>query len=164
MTSLRFDSQQCVIILDQMVLQFRLIEGNYPSYNAIIPKEFLHFVFVDRHELLYALNSVSPFSPTTSKMVVLNFSKDKLTIRSDNYEDESGAEHTITTTDYEGNDIAVGMNASTLSTMLQKLESRNVHINMTDETRAVVIDPEDKDIDGDITCLIMPMLLTEQGT
>lgn len=161
MATLRFDSQQCVIALDQMVMQFRLIEGNYPNYNAIIPKEFLHFVFVDRYELLYALNSVSPFSPTTSKMVVLNFSKDKLTIRSDNYEDESGAEHTITTTDYEGKDIAVGMNASTLSTMLQKLESRNVHINMTDETRAVVIDPEDKDIDGDITCLIMPMLRTE---
>ena len=162
---LTFDSQQCRIDTTRMHLQFREIEGNFPNYKAIIPSEFLHTVTANRSELLYALNAVSPFAPESSRMVVITFSADNLTLRGECLDTASGAEHSIIEFDgYQGEPLSIGLNASYLSNILSRLISEEVELSFSDQSHALVIKPIAETSETDCTCLIMPMVLTEQWT
>lgn len=61
--------------LKNQVLICRLIEGNYPNYNAVIPANNPNKVFVDRLELLNAIRRVAVCSNQSTNLIKLDISK-----------------------------------------------------------------------------------------
>lgn len=161
---LMFDERLCTIEQDGMALQFRCIEGKYPNYNSIIPKEHKHEVRCDRAALLSALRAVSPFTPESSNMVTLTFCpNNRLEVTGDNFDFAIGAEKAIYIDGYEGETMSIGIKASNIITLLTKLMFMEVTMKFNDPSRAVIIEAVDESDDPQerITGLTMPMLIND---
>ncbi len=76
--SVVYDENQVLFILDGIHLTSRLIEGQFPDYEKIIPQEFLTEVLVDRNELLQKIKAVSIFSSRTNDIKININSKEQV--------------------------------------------------------------------------------------
>ena len=144
-------------------IYFRLIEGKYPNYNAIIPDRHAHEVSCHRIALLAALRAVYPFAPDASQLLAMTFEGERLEMCGENYDFCKGAVKSISTEGYEGDPLVIGIKASSIIGMLSKLSTQEVLLKMNDPSRCIVIEPNDDsdDSDEEITGLLMPMLLNE---
>ena len=146
-------------------LQFRCIEGTYPKYQALMVTAKTYTVTCDRLSLLSALKSVKPFAPDSSNMVSLTFNEDdEIIVQGEDYDFGMSSSIYISMDGYEGYLMSIGMKATTLINILQRLTSYNVELVFDDPNKAVLIRPADKAEDDKetITCLQMPMLLNDK--
>ena len=77
--SISFDERNAVFELGNYHMICRLIEGRYPNYNSVIPKDNPFKVNVDRASLIGALRRVAIFSSQASSLVKLNIVNHKIT-------------------------------------------------------------------------------------
>lgn len=143
-------------------LQFRCIEGNYPKYQALLTTAKTYTVTCDRLSLLSALKAVKPFAPDSSNMVSLTFNEEsEIVVQGEDYDFGISSNIIIGMDGYEGYLMSIGMKATTLINILQRLTSYSVELVFDDPTHPVIIRPADKAEDDKetITCLQMPMLL-----
>ena len=143
-------------------LQFRCIEGNYPKYQALLTTAKTYTVTCDRLSLLSALKAVKPFAPDSSNMVSLTFNEEsEIVVQGEDYDFGISSNIIIGMDGYEGYLMSIGMKATTLINILQRLNSYSVELVFDDPTHPVIIRPADKAEDDKetITCLQMPMLL-----
>lgn len=143
-------------------LQFRCIEGNYPKYQALLMTTKTYTVTCDRLSLLSALKAVKPFAPDSSNMVSLTFNEESdIVVQGEDYDFGISSNIIIGMDGYEGHLMSIGMKATTLINILQRLTSYSVELVFDDPTHPVIIRPADKAEDDKetITCLQIPMLL-----
>ena len=143
-------------------LQFRCIEGNYPKYQALMVTAKTYTVTCDRLTLLSALKAVKPFAPDSSNMVSLTFNEEsEIVVQGEDYDFGISSNIIIGMDGYEGYLMSIGMKATTLINILQRLNSYSVELVFDDPSHSVIIRPADKAEDDKetITCLQMPMLL-----
>ena len=145
-----------------MDITFRLIEGKYPNYNAIIPEDWPLCATVDRSRLLNGLHKVIPFTTDNqgAKMVRMHFEGEELKMSGENYDFSTGATDSMAI-GYEGDTIEIGVSGSRLKTILQKIGGQDVCISMRDYSHAIVIEPSEQEDDYDVLMLAMPMMLND---
>lgn len=150
------------IELFELDITFRLIEGKYPNYNAIIPKDQPLCATVDRSRLLNGLRKVIPFTidDQGAKMVRMHFEGEELKISGDDYDFSTGATDSMAI-DYDGDTIEIGVSGSRLKTILQKIGGQKVCISMRDYSHAIVIEPGEQEDAYDVLMLAMPMMLND---
>ena len=148
------------IDLLEMDITFRLIEGKYPNYNAIIPKDQPLCAIVDRSRLTNALNKVIPFTVDNqgAKMVRMHFEGEELKMSGEDYDFSTGATDSMDI-DYEGDTIEIGVSGNLLKTILQKIGGLEVCISMRDYSHAITIEPSEQEDAYDVLMLAMPMML-----
>lgn len=139
---------------------FRLIEGKYPDYNSVIPKSYADEATCQRTELLSALKAVAPFTPDSSQLMTLTFEHDRLEVRGEDVAFTEGAVKSISIDGYDGDTMSIGVKASTIIKMLQKLSYNEVLLKINDPSRAIIIEPLD-DTSNEITGMIMPMIIND---
>ena len=146
-------------------ITFRLIEGNYPNYNAIILQNPAHEVACQRKALLSALKAVAPFAPNSSQLLKLTFDGDKLEVSGEDYDFSQGATKSISVEHYDTNELSmsIGLKASSIISMLSKLNTLEVVLYFNTPDRPIVIEPVDEDGERkeEITGLLMPMLIND---
>lgn len=141
-------------------LSFRLIEGKYPNYNAIIPDNQPLIAQASRSTLINSIRKVLPFANDSSMMLKLSFEDILLSISGDDYDLSQGATDKLNV-EYNGDPIKIGIKGPTLLSLLSKLGGMDVTIYMTDPTRPMVIKPFDQPTDCEVLMLTMPMLLND---
>lgn len=148
------------IDLLEMDITFRLVDGKYPNYNAIIPKNQPLCAMVDRSRLLNGLNKVIPFTTDNqgAKMVRMHFEGEELKMSGEDYDFSTGATDSMAI-DYEGDTIEIGVSGSRLKTVLQKIGGQEVCISMRDYSHAIIIEPGEQEDAYDVLMLAMPMML-----
>ncbi|WP_119058469.1 DNA polymerase III subunit beta [Candidatus Ornithobacterium hominis] len=138
----------------------RLIDGKYPAYNAVIPKDNPNVLTINRVQFLNSLKRVSIFANKSTHLVRLKLTGSELSISTEDVDFSNKAEETFAC-DYSGNDIQIGFNAKFLSEMLQNLQSNDVTLSMSEPNRAGIIEPIDGLEDGEkILMLVMPLMLS----
>ncbi|HKK61544.1 MAG TPA: DNA polymerase III subunit beta, partial [Bacteroidales bacterium] len=80
MVRLEFDDKNAVFTLTNYKMVCRLVEGNYPSYNSVIPSDNPFRMTIDRVEFYNALRRVSVFSNQASNLVKIGLTGNQLTI------------------------------------------------------------------------------------
>lgn len=150
------------IKLTEMGITFRLIEGKYPNYNAIIPKDQPLWAKVDRNRLLNGLHKVIPFTTDNqgAKMVRMHFDVGIMRLSGEDYDFSTGATDSMVI-DYKGDTIEIGVSGSRLKTILQKIGGQEVCISMRDYSHAIVIEPSEQEEAYDVLMLAMPMMLND---
>lgn len=150
------------IELFEVDITFRLIEGKYPNYNAIIPKDQPLCAMVDRSRLLNGLHKVIPFTTDAqgAKMVRMHFEGEELKMSGEDYDFSTGATDSMAI-DYEGDTIEIGVSGSRLKTVLQKIGGLQVCISMQDPSHAIIIEPGEQEDAYDVLMLAMPMMLND---
>lgn len=111
-----------------LVLTSRLMEGNYPNYQQVIPKAGNKQIAVNRDDLEGALRRVSVLSQNKTYAVKLTFSKKAITLFS-SHPDMGEANEEIPA-GFNGEEFSAGFNARYLLDVLGVMESETVVLNM----------------------------------
>lgn len=157
---IKFDDRNAEITFADGVLNCRLIEGRYPNYNSVIPKDNPNNVTVDRKTLIGALRRVIPFASESSQLIRFHIENGKLELTSEDLDFATSAKEVVTC-DYTGQPMSIGFKGSSMQEILTNLESDEVILQLADPSRAGVIVPVTQPTDEDVLMLIMPMLLNE---
>ncbi len=152
--TVQFQQQENHILfqLDSIVLVSRLIEGQFPNYQQVIPKANDKKVTVPRKDFSGGLRRVSLKANEKSRMVKLKFSEGLLSLISDTSEvGEANEEIEI---DYKGEEISIGFNSRYLLDFLSVVEDENLQIDFKDSLSSTLITPTGE---TDYFCVVMPM-------
>jgi len=140
-------------------LTCRLIDGKYPNYEAVIPKENPNQMQVNRMNFLNSVRRVSIFSNKTTYQIRLKIAGAELHVSAEDFDYSNSAEERLDC-DYQGDDIKIGFNSRFLIEMLNGLECDDVKLSMSLPNRAGLLTPLDHTEEGeDITMLVMPVML-----
>ena len=142
-------------------LTCRLVEGKYPNYEAVIPKENPNLLEIDRNLLLNSVRRVSIFSNKTTHQIRLKIAGSSLQISAEDFDYSNKAEERLEC-DYRGDDIQIGFNSRFLIEMLSNLNSESIQLAMSLPNRAGILTPLDGIEEGEnVTMLVMPVMLNE---
>lgn len=157
---IKFDNKNAFFKLSNYTMICRQVEGRYPNYNGVIPKENPYKVIVDRASLLNALKRVSVFSNQASNLVKLHIVDNKITISAQDIDFSISAEETINC-QYADDSIKIGFKSAFLIEILSNISASDVVLELTDPSRAGIILPFENEENEDILMLLMPMLLND---
>lgn len=158
--TIQFDGKNAVFTFDAGVLNCRLIEGRYPNYNSVIPKDNPYLVAVDKKLLLGALKRVLPFASDSSQLVRLDVEENRITIKSEDLEFATKAIENVPC-GYVGNKVSIGFKGSALQAVLSNLNFDEVTLCIGDPSRPCLVLPSEQPENQDVLMLLMPMLLND---
>ena len=157
--TIEYNDTNAKFTFDNVVLICRLIDGKYPNYEAVIPKENPNKLTVDRASFLNSVRRVSIFSSKTTHQIRLKMAGTELNISAEDLDYSNKADERLHC-DYQGDDMQIGFNSRFLSEMLNNLNSNDVLIEMSLPNRAGILTPIDGTDDGEqVTMLVMPVML-----
>lgn len=153
-----FDSRLLSVNNESFKLTTRLIEGRFPNYNAVIPKDNNIVAIVEKDEILGALKRVMPLGSSTTEMVVLDFNGNQLTVSSENLDFSTSASETISC-ELKGERIRIAFKGSFIEQSIQNVLTEKVKLLMSEPSRACVIKPFVEQENTEYLSLLMPMML-----
>ncbi|WP_405606123.1 DNA polymerase III subunit beta [Polaribacter sp. Asnod1-A03] len=157
--TIEYNDANAKFTFDNIVLVCRLIDGKYPNYEAVIPKENPNKLTVDRASFLNSVRRVSIFSSKTTHQIRLKMAGTELNISAEDLDFSNKADERLSC-DYQGDDMQIGFNSRFLSEMLNNLSSSEVLIEMSLPNRAGILTPIDGTDEGEkVTMLVMPVML-----
>ncbi|TXD46436.1 DNA polymerase III subunit beta [Polaribacter sp. IC073] len=157
--TIEYNDANAKFTFDNVVLVCRLIDGKYPNYEAVIPKENPNKLTVDRASFLNSVRRVSIFSSKTTHQIRLKMAGTELNISAEDLDFANKADERLSC-DYQGDDMQIGFNSRFLSEMLNNLSSNEVLIEMSLPNRAGILTPIDGTDEGEqVTMLVMPVML-----
>lgn len=137
----------------------RLIDGKYPNYEAVIPKQNPNKLIVDRMSFLGALKRVSVFSNKATHQIRLKVTGSQLRISAEDLDFANDGTELLTCT-YIGEDMEIGFNSRFLVEMVSNLDCDEIVLEMSAQNRAGIILPNNKSNPAeDILMLVMPVML-----
>lgn len=159
MIGVAFDNKNVVFTLPKHRLVCRLIEGNYPNYNAVIPKNNQNILTIDRAELMTAIKRVSVCANQASGLLKLHLTENNLNLTAQDIDYATSAEDNITC-QYDGTHLEIGFKAPFLLDILSNLHSQEVEIKLADATRPGLFLPIDTlSSEQSLLMLLMPMMI-----
>lgn len=157
--TIEYNDANAKFTFDNFVLVCRLIDGKYPNYEAVIPRENPNKLVVDRALFLNSVRRVSIFSSKTMHQIRLKMAGTELNISAEDLDFSNKADERLSC-DYQGDDMLIGFNSRFLSEMLSNLSSNEVLIEMSLPNRAGILTPIDGTEEGEqVTMLVMPVML-----
>ena len=157
--TIEYNDSNAKFSFDNTEMVCRLIDGKYPNYEAVIPKENPNKLNIERGQFLNSVRRVSIFSNKTTHQIRLKIAGAELNISAEDIDYSNKAEERLTC-DYQGDDMQIGFNSRFLTEMLNNLTSDEVSLEMSMPNRAGILTPTDGLDDGElVTMLVMPVML-----
>lgn len=136
----------------------RLIDGKYPNYTAVIPKENPNVLTINRNLLLSSIRRASIMSNKSTNQVRFKLSGNILHLHAEDTEYANKADMQIPC-DYNGEDINIGFSSKFLTEMLSVLSSDDITMKMSQPNRPGIIEPVDGlEAEENILMLSMPVI------
>ncbi len=154
-----FDNKNVIFELTSHTLVCRLIEGNYPNYNAVIPAANPNKVLIDRIELLNGIKRVAVCSNQATNLIRMDVAGNTVNLTAQDLDFSVSAKESLSCS-YDGEAITIGFKSTFLVEILANTETPTVQIELADSTRAGVFKPvyDDKQ-NSDTLMLLMPMMI-----
>ncbi|UJW80271.1 DNA polymerase III subunit beta [Hydrogenophaga sp. SL48] len=149
---MQFAANQAKFSFDGMEFVTKLVEGKFPDYNRVIPKNHKNIVTLGRQPLLASLQRTAIMTSEKFKGVRLNVEPGALRVASSNAEQEEAVDELDI--DYGGDTIEIGFNVTYLIDALQNMSQEMVRIELADgNSSALVTNPDD----NAFKYVVMPM-------
>jgi DNA polymerase III subunit beta len=157
--TIEFDDKNAFFTMTEYRLVCRLVEGNYPSYNSVIPTENPNKLSIDRVEFYNTLKRVSVYSNQASNLVKLALTGNQITVSAQDIDFSISAYERLNC-QYEGEDMEIGFKSTFLIEILSNLSSTDVIVELSDPTRAGIMLPAVSENEAeDVLMLLMPMMI-----
>jgi DNA polymerase-3 subunit beta len=131
-----------VFRIGEAVLTSKLIDGSFPEYQRVIPKDNGRILVVDNKLFSAAVDRVSTVSAERSRSVKLSLAAGKLTLTVNHSETGQGTEELEA--EYDSDPMEIGFNAKYLLDVAQQIESDETRIEFNDAASpARVLDAKD---------------------
>jgi DNA polymerase-3 subunit beta len=152
MIDLQFANNQAKFRFGGMELVSKLVEGKFPDYNRVIPKNHKYKITLGRAPLLATLQRTAILTSDKFKGVRLNLEPQVLRVACSNAEQEEAVDELDI--DYEGDNIEIGFNVSYLIEVLVNMDQELVQVELSDGNSSVLMTmPQDKHF----KYVVMPM-------
>jgi len=156
---LEFDEKNAIFTLSHYKLICRLLEGNYPSYNSVIPTDNPNKMVIDRQVFYNTVKRVSVFSNQASNLIKLSINDNLLIVSAQDIDYSISAVERLNC-EYNGEEIEIGFKSTFLLEILANLSAGEIRLEMSDPSRAGLLLPVELEEDEeDILMLLMPMMI-----
>ena len=160
---IRFDDKNVQFILPKYKMISRLTEGNYPSYDSVIPSDNPFKLTIDRLEFYNTIKRVAVFSNQASNLIKLSLKGNQLNVSAQDIDFSVSGRETLNC-QYEGDDMEIGFKSSFLLEILSNLNASEVLVELSDPSRAGLLYPaESEDESEDVLMLLMPMMVESES-
>lgn len=151
------EKSKIIFLFKDMKFSSKLIEGNYPKYQQLIPTNNEKIIMIDREELIHSIERVSTMVNERTNIVKFNFGKDNLEVCTDTPESGSGRDNLEIEYDYE--EIVIAFNYKYVLDALKNMETKNIKMEISTPLSASIIKEELKNVqeENNYICLIMPV-------
>ena len=138
----------------KFVLVSRVIDGQFPNYEVVLPKNNDKRVILNKDVLIHALKRVSLLSDEKSKMVKFNIEKDNIELLSDTA--GIGEAKEKVDVKYKGEGLSIGLNARYILDIMSAVDSNEIILDIKDSVSPTLFMQMN---DENYKCVIMPMRL-----
>lgn len=145
---------------ERITLSCRLIKGNFPPYERVIPENNPYVATFDRESILTAVRRVSVCADPAHGLMKFRFSHGLLEIKVDDTSHFTFAVEEIPC-DYNGRDLVIGFSAGYLIEIFNTLSTENILMKIADPSRPGVFVPEENPENTELVIILMPMTVQE---
>jgi DNA polymerase III subunit beta len=149
---MRFAANQAMFSFSGMEFVTKLVEGKFPDYNRVIPKNHKNSVIMGRAPLLSSLQRAAILTSEKFKGVRINIEPGSLRIASSNAEQEEAKEELEI--DYNGDAIEIGFNVTYLVDALANMGSEMIKLELQDTAASALFTVPDQ---PGFKYVVMPM-------
>ena len=154
-----FDAKNVTFELKNFKLVCRLIEGNYPNYNAVIPTANPNKVLIDRVEFVNGIKRVAVCSNPSTNLIRMDIADNKVNLTAQDIDFSVSANETISCS-YDGQPVTIGFKSTFLVEILSNIDTPTVVVELADSTRAGVFKPVyDDQPSSESLMLLMAMMI-----
>ncbi len=143
---------EAIATVGDCTISMRLVEGTFPDYKQVVPKDSPKVVTAERDELLQSLRRVSILSSERARGVKFTIKSGLVTVSANNPDIGEASEELVA--DYSGDDLEIGFNARYVIDVLGVLpEHARVELCLNDQMSPGVVRGDDRDY----RYVVMPM-------
>jgi len=157
-TKLIIDDNSLTFNFGDTTLYTRLVEGEYPDYEKVIPRDNDKILAVNRDLLISSVKRVSLFSSALTHQVSFSLDDGKIFVGSEDA-DIGGEAREELAAEYAYEPMEIGYNAQYIMDILKHVDTENVNFHLKSPVRAALITPEVQEENEDFSMLIMPIKL-----
>lgn len=143
---------QVIFQVGQTIVSSRLIEGNFPSWEKIIPSQFVARMIVDKEEMLKAVKLAAIFAKNEANIITIKLSKAGIGLEAASK--QLGSQQNIVEGQVEGEDLSVAFNAKFLVDAISNAPSSQLVIEFSGALTPALVKP--MGVDG-LEYVIMPV-------
>ena len=156
---IEFNKTNASYVFGDYVLICRLLEGRYPNYEAVIPKNNPNQLTIDRQTFLSAIRRVAVFSSKATHQVRFRITGQEIMLTAEDIDFYNEAKERLACS-YMGDDMEIGFNSRFFQEMLGNFDSNEVKLEMSAPNRAGILTPVDNENEAeDLLMLLMPVML-----
>jgi len=148
-----FKENQTLINLGHIYITSRLIEGEYPNYEQVIPKKTKEEFSLNTQDFLQATRRASILTSQDSQSVKINIIKDRMIITKST--PDLGEAREELEVEYKGGEFVIGFNPGFLIDVLKNIEEEHVQFSFIDPEKPAMIKSGE-----DYTYVVLPMQVT----
>lgn len=148
------DKNQAVFSLGQTIVSSRLIEGNFPKWEKIVPTEIVGKAVVDKDVLVKAIKLAAVFSKSEAKIVSLTTNTTGLTLQSS--AKELGSQENVVEATVQGPELQIAFNTKFLLDAISNIPSIQVSLEFSGAFTATLVKPVGEE---GLEFIIMPVRL-----
>ena len=137
----------------------RLVEGPYPNYEQVIPKDNDRYALADKAALTQALKRMSVIASDQTHRIKMSFNAGMLKFSVTT--PDLGEASDELPVNYTGDQLDIGFNATYLLEILRFMPTEQVRLTFKAPERAATIEPEGWDDPAKYLCLVMPLRLMD---
>lgn len=150
--NIKVSDSKIIIKTNSYTIISKLIPGEYPQYQQLIPKTTINSVKVNKNELNNAIDRVSCMINERTNVLKFILQEGKIYLKAE--APDSGTSEDVIETDYSGDEFKIAFNYKLISDFLKIIDCENVKIGLNGSQSAAVFRPIN---DDDYVCLVMPM-------
>jgi len=150
-----------IFVLEDAVITSRLLEGPYPNYEQVVPKDNTKEMLVEKDILQAAVKRVSILSNSLTHQVKFSLKQNSLELSATNFDFGGEAKESLKVA-YQEEDMDIGYNASYILDVMKQIDDDEVRFELNNPTTAAVIKPQKPAENEKALFLIMPLRLMDQ--
>ena len=147
-----------IFYIENLILISKLIDGNFPDYNRVIPKNNTNLLKINRVNLLSAVDRVSTIANENSPSIKFKLFKDLLNLSTINTENSTATEDIKA--DYKGEELEIGFNSKYIMDILDNLEESEISLSFGNNSTPMLV--QEKSNSHNVFVL-MPMRVWDLG-
>lgn len=128
--------KQVLFSVNSILLSGRFLEGDFPNYEKIIPREWNHMARVNREEFARAIRAAGVIARDSAGVIRVNIKKDGLSVLAENQ--QYGSEETTVDAKVEGEEIEIAFNYKYILEFLGSVMNEEISLETAGNTSPAV--------------------------
>lgn len=149
------DKNKIIFQTDKLIIISRLIEGKFPDYDRVIPKDQDKILKINNQNLFSTCRRIALMASEKNNILKFDISKNKLKLSS-NTPNLGDAEEELEV-NFQGDDIQVFFNPKYIMDILKNIEQEEVSIFLKNKSSSGMIKPIEEKEGEEYLCVLMPV-------